>query len=231
MWNSTEYFNKDSFKTGIEECEIQQYLQNKDEESLEILLENYYYVLYKQANDWLLKTKHHIHKEDLMQDCILSFCKSYWDYDCNSKLHFVSFFKMNIFGYLQQRCSTIYRTISIPKSAFSKIKHLSSEEKLNQFVRKTDVEEDIYLLQPDNGNVCQEEYLINEIDLKNILKKIKGIVKPIEYEYLCRRYGVDKYSPHTFEELGSVFNVSKQAASQRMSRILAKLKTILKEEI
>ena len=75
----------------------------------------------------------------------------------------------------------------------------------------------------DKEDITPNEYASNEL-LKNELQKILNDLTPREAKVLKLRYGLDDGRPHTLEEVGKEFNVTRERIRQIEAKALRKLR-------
>ena len=75
----------------------------------------------------------------------------------------------------------------------------------------------------DKEVITPNEYASNEL-LKNELQKILNDLTPREAKVLKLRYGLDDGRPHTLEEVGKEFNVTRERIRQIEAKALRKLR-------
>ncbi|MFV0275107.1 MAG: RNA polymerase sigma factor RpoD [Bacilli bacterium] len=76
---------------------------------------------------------------------------------------------------------------------------------------------------PDTRNMSPEEFATNEM-LKKEIESVLLTLNDREYKVLHYRFGLDDGHPRTLEEVGSIFNVTRERIRQIEAKALRKLK-------
>lgn len=66
--------------------------------------------------------------------------------------------------------------------------------------------------------------ILHDYELKNLVKRVIGLLEPKQTKILQMRFGLDGYEEHTLEEVGQVFGVTRERIRQIESQALRKLK-------
>lgn len=215
-------------KTNEELC--LEYQQTNNEDLYKYFLKRNYKLIYKYFNKYI--SEHLDEKDEMLQqgeiaiwEAMKNF-KQINDYKFTTYVYY--FFKKNAWHHLYEK-----RQVGYNINYMGKLKELKKKEpfivteicSLDKVLYTSNDEFGTTLMANiaiDKKDVLDE--VIEKEDYERIISLIKKVLKPSEYKCIVMRYGLNGDNPKTLQQIGNIYNLSRERIRQIIDRSLDKIR-------